>query len=83
MHVGGKKVDYDWRITAMDRAMEAGIDDVGIGVLFGLADWRYEVLAMMQHIRDLERAFGVGPHTISVPRLEPASGARQAEPPAP
>ena len=74
VHVGGKKRDYDWRITAMDRAMEAGIDDVGIGVLFGLADWRFEVLALMQHIRHLEAKFGVGPHTISVPRLEPAVG---------
>ena len=74
VHLGGKKVDYDWRITAMDRAMEAGIDDVGVGVLFGLADWRFELLALMQHIRHLERTFGVGPHTISVPRLEPASG---------
>ena len=74
VHVGGRKKDYDWRITAIDRAMEAGIDDVGIGVLFGLADWRFEMLALMQHIRHLEKAFGVGPHTISVPRLEPASG---------
>ena len=59
----------------MDRAMDAGIDDVGIGVLFGLADWRYELLAMRQHIQHLEQRFGVGPHTISVPRLEPATGA--------
>ncbi|HOA72359.1 MAG TPA: [FeFe] hydrogenase H-cluster radical SAM maturase HydG [Phycisphaerae bacterium] len=72
MHVAGPKKDYDWRISAMDRAMEAGIDDVGIGVLFGLFDWRFEVLAMMQHIAHLEAKFGVGPHTISVPRLEPA-----------
>ncbi len=75
VHVGGKKRDYDWRITAIDRAMEAGIDDCGIGVLFGLTDWRFEVLALMQHIRHLETAFGIGPHTISVPRLEPATGA--------
>jgi 2-iminoacetate synthase len=54
--------------------MEAGIDDVGIGVLFGLYDWKFEVLAMLQHIRHLEANFGVGPHTISVPRLEPAVG---------
>ncbi len=74
VHQGGKKMDYDWRITAMDRAMEAGIDDVGIGVLFGLFDWRFEILALMQHIRHLEQRFGVGPHTISVPRLEPAAG---------
>lgn len=74
VHVGGPKADYDWRVTAMDRAMAAGIDDVGIGVLFGLADWRFELLALMQHAAHLEQAFGVGPHTISVPRLEPATG---------
>jgi len=74
VHVAGRKKDYDWRVTAMDRAMQAGIDDVGIGVLFGLFDWRYELLALMQHIRHLEARYGVGPHTISVPRLEPASG---------
>lgn len=84
VHVGGKKQDYDWRITAMDRAMAAGIDDVGIGVLFGLADWRFELLALMQHIRHLEGRFGVGPHTISVPRLEPATGSDIAsQPPMP
>ncbi len=74
VHIGGKKMDYNWRVTAFHRAMEAGIDDVGIGVLFGLFDYRFELLAMMQHIRELERVFGVGPHTISVPRLEPATG---------
>jgi 2-iminoacetate synthase len=74
VHLGGKKRDYDWRVTAMDRAMESGINDVGIGVLFGLYDWRFELLALLQHVRHLERRFGVGPHTISVPRLEPATG---------
>ncbi|MFH0882907.1 MAG: [FeFe] hydrogenase H-cluster radical SAM maturase HydG [bacterium] len=74
VHRGGKKRNYEWRITCMDRAMQAGIDDVGIGVLFGLFDWRFEILALMQHIRHLENRFGVGPHTISVPRLKPASG---------
>lgn len=84
VHSSGKKRDYDWRVTAMDRAMEAGIDDVGIGVLFGLYDWRFEVLALMQHIRHLEQKFGVGPHTISVPRMEPAVGSEIAmSPPAP
>lgn len=84
VHLAGKKVDYDWRITAMDRAMEAGIDDVGVGVLFGLFDWRYELLALKQHIGHLEELFGVGPHTISVPRLEPASGSDvAAHPPQP
>lgn len=81
VHTGGKKKDYDYRITALHRAMEAGIDDVGIGVLFGLADFRFELLALMQHIRELERAFGVGPHTISVPRLEPAIGSDVASHP--
>lgn len=74
VHVGGKKMDYDFRVSAIHRAMEAGIDDVGIGVLFGLYNYRYEVLAMMQHINELEQVFGVGPHTISVPRMEPATG---------
>ncbi len=74
VHLGGQKRDYGWRVSAMDRAMEAGIDDVGIGVLFGLYDWRFEVLALLQHIRHLESRFGVGPHTISVPRIEPAVG---------
>lgn len=81
VHVSGKKKDYNWRISAMDRAMEAGIDDVGIGVLFGLFDWRFELLALMQHIRYLEERFGVGPHTISVPRLEPATGSDMASHP--
>jgi 2-iminoacetate synthase len=74
VHTRGRKSDYDWRATVMDRAMEAGIDDVGIGPLFGLYDWRFELLAMLQHIHHLEERFGCGPHTISVPRLEPAAG---------
>ncbi|NCB07105.1 MAG: [FeFe] hydrogenase H-cluster radical SAM maturase HydG [Bacteroidia bacterium] len=73
VHLGGKKRDYNWRVWSLHRAMEAGIDDVGIGVLFGLFDYRFEILAMMQHIAELEDKFGVGPHTISVPRLEPAT----------
>jgi 2-iminoacetate synthase len=74
VHPAGLKRDYDWRVTALDRAMEAGINDVGIGVLFGLYNWKFEVLGMLQHIRHLEQTFGVGPHTISVPRMEPATG---------
>lgn len=74
MHRAGPKADYDWRASAIDRAMEAGIDDVGLGPLFGLADWRYEMLGLMQHIAHLEDRFGVGCHTISVPRIEPAVG---------
>lgn len=73
VHLAGKKRDYNWRIWSLHRAMEAGIDDVGIGVLFGLFDYRFELLAMIQHISELEEKFGVGPHTISVPRLEPAT----------
>lgn len=74
VHTNGPKSDYDWHTTAHDRAMEAGIDDVGFGVLFGLYEYRYEVLAMLQHAHHLEERFGVGPHTISVPRLRPAVG---------
>ncbi|HOQ90176.1 MAG TPA: [FeFe] hydrogenase H-cluster radical SAM maturase HydG, partial [Candidatus Hydrogenedentes bacterium] len=81
VHLAGKKRDYDWRITALDRAMMAGIDDVGIGVLFGLYDWRFEIMAIMQHAAHLEARFGVGPHTISVPRIEPATGSDFSEHP--
>jgi 2-iminoacetate synthase len=75
MHPKGPKADYLWRLTAMDRAMEGGIDDVGIGALFGLYDYRFEVLGLLSHALHLEEKFGVGPHTISVPRLEPALNA--------
>jgi len=81
MHVAGKKADYDWRLTGIDRAMHAGIEDVGLGVLFGLADWRFEILALLQHVAHLEQEFGVGPHTLSVPRLEPALGSSLASNP--
>jgi 2-iminoacetate synthase len=81
VHLAGKKADYDWRVTAPDRAMKTGINDIGIGVLFGLCDWRFEILALMQHIRHLEKEFGVGPHTVSVPRLEPAAGSDTANHP--
>lgn len=74
-HLGnGPKIDYNWRVTAMDRAQEAGIDDNGIGVLFGLYDWRFEVMALVRHTNHLEACFGVGPHTISFPRIKSASG---------
>lgn len=66
------KGDYPWRLYCMHRAFEAGVDDVGIGALFGLNDWRFEVLGLLAHARELERAVGIGPHTISFPRLEPA-----------
>ncbi len=78
VHVSGKKTDFDWRATVMHRAMAAGIGDVGMGPLFGLYDWKYEILAMMQHIRDLEIIYGAGCHTISVPRIEPAVGSEFA-----
>ena len=58
----------------MDRAQQAGIDDNGLGILFGLYDWRYEVLAMIRHTNHLEACFNVGPHTISFPRIKDASG---------
>jgi len=69
------KSDYSFRLNVMHRAMEAGIPDVGLGVLFGLADYRFEILALMEHAKDLEDKFGCGPHTISFPRIEPAEGA--------
>lgn len=72
VHPAGPKSDYDYHLTAMDRAMEAGIDDVGVGALFGLYDYKYEVLGLMLHKEHLERQYGVGPHTISVPRMRPA-----------
>lgn len=74
MHPTGPKHNYDYHTTAMDRAMEGGIDDVGMGVLFGLYDYKYEVVAMLMHAQHLEETFGVGPHTLSVPRLKPAFG---------
>lgn len=70
----GDKSDFMWRLNAMDRAFEAGIDDVGIGALFGLYDWRFEVLGLVQHSIYLQNKYGVGPHTISFPRIKPAYG---------
>jgi 2-iminoacetate synthase len=72
-HLGGKKKDFDWRLTALDRAQEAGIDDVGIGALFGLYDWRFEVLGLVRHTNHLEACYNVGPHTISFPRIKDAA----------
>jgi 2-iminoacetate synthase len=74
MHPAGPKSDPDNRITAPDRAFKAGIDDIGIGALFGLYDYRFETLGLLSHIEHLEEEFKVGPHTISVPRIEPAQG---------
>ena len=72
LHPTGPKHDYNYHTEAMDRAMEGGIDDVGIGVLFGLDKYRYEFTGLLMHAEHLEAAFGVGPHTISVPRLRHA-----------
>ncbi len=72
-HLRGKKADYGYRLTALDRAQEAGIDDVGIGALFGLYDWRFEVMALVRHTNHLEACYNVGPHTISFPRVKDAS----------
>lgn len=74
VHVAGPKRNYDYHTTALCRAQEAGIDDVGAGVLFGLYDYRYEVLGLMMQAQHMEDRYGVGPHTISVPRLKPAMG---------
>ncbi len=69
-----RKGDFLYRLDGLDRAMEAGCDDVGIGALFGLYDWRYEVLGLVSHALHLQEKYGVGPHTISFPRLRPACG---------
>ncbi len=72
-HLGGKKRDYDYRLVSLDKAQEAGLDDVGIGALFGLYDWRFEVLSLVRHANHLEACYNVGPHTISFPRITKAS----------
>jgi len=69
-----RKGDYDWRLSSLGRAMEAGLDDVGIGALFGLYDWRFETLALVAHANHLREVYGCGPHTVSFPRMRPASG---------
>lgn len=84
VHPSGKKANYEWRLEAMDRAIEAGIDDVGIGPLFGLADYKFETLATLMHSHHLDKKYGVGPHTISVPRIEHAEGVAFSDnPPSP
>ncbi len=72
-HLGGKKTDFEYRLTSLDRAQEAGLDDVGIGALFGLYDWRFEVMGLVRHTNHLEACYNVGPHTISFPRIQSAS----------
>jgi 2-iminoacetate synthase len=84
MHPSGPKSDYPWRLTAMHRAQESGINDVGIGALFGLYDYKFDVLGLLFHALELEASYGVGPHTISIPRLEQAMNAPAAiKPPRP
>ncbi len=78
LHPSGHKKHFLWRLYALHRAMEAGIDDVGMGALLGLYDHRFDILAMLTHAAELEKHFGVGPHTISFPRLEPALNAEIA-----
>ena len=73
LHPTGPKSNYAWHTEAMDRAMQGGIDDVGIGVLFGLNTFRYDFVGLLMHAEHLEATFGVGPHTISVPRICPAN----------
>lgn len=72
LHPTGPKHNYDYHTEAMDRAMQGGIDDVGLGVLFGLELYRYELAGLLMHAEHLEAVHGVGPHTISVPRIQPA-----------
>lgn len=74
VHPKSLKGDYEYHLTAFNRAMEGGIDDVGAGVLFGLADYKYEIIALMMHNEYLEKHYGVGFHTISVPRIKKAEG---------
>jgi 2-iminoacetate synthase len=75
-----RKADYLWRLDGPSRAFEAGCDDLGIGALFGLGDWRFEVLALVAHACHLVDRYGVGPHTISFPRLQPAAGTETPDP---
>jgi 2-iminoacetate synthase len=72
-HHFGKKADFEYRLTSLDRAQDQGLDDVGIGALFGLYDWRFEVLALVRHTNHFEACYNVGPHTISFPRIQNAS----------
>lgn len=71
---GTQKADYRWRLDALSRALEAGQDDVGIGALFGLTNWKFETLALVAHSLHLQNTYGCGPHTVSFPRLTPATG---------
>lgn len=83
MHPTGFKSDYDYRVTAIERAFEAGIDDFGIGPLLGLYDYKFDVLGTLMHSQYMDDKYNVGPHTISVPRLRPALGSALEETPYP
>ncbi|WP_238907250.1 [FeFe] hydrogenase H-cluster radical SAM maturase HydG [Clostridium sp. YIM B02506] len=74
LHPNGPKHNYNWHTTAMHRARAAGIDDVGMGVLYGLYEHKYDTIALLMHAEHLDKETGVGPHTLSVPRLRPAEG---------
>lgn len=74
LHPSGPKSNFLWRLYSLHRAMDAGIDDLAIGALFGLNDWRFEVMGLLYHAIDMERQFDIGPHTISFPRMTHASG---------
>lgn len=76
MHPSGPKADYEWRLGVMDRAIEAGFKDIGMGVLLGLYDWQWDVWALIAHSHRLIKKYGFGPHTISVPRLQPSEGSK-------
>ena len=79
LHPTGPKSDWNYHTEAMDRAMQGGIDDVGIGVLFGLYNYRYDFVGLLMHAEHLEATYGVGPHTISVPRIRPADDINPAD----
>lgn len=81
MHISGPKANYEWRLNVWDRAIEGGIKDFGMGALFGLYDYRFEVLALLEHSNYLLNKYGVGPHTLSVPRIEPAEGSNLSKKP--
>ncbi|MDP3487659.1 MAG: [FeFe] hydrogenase H-cluster radical SAM maturase HydG, partial [Bacillota bacterium] len=79
MHPRGPKADYNYHLAAMERAISGGIDDFGLGVLFGMYDYRFEVLSLIIHAQHLKASHGVGPHTVSVPRLRPAKNTSYPE----
>ncbi len=81
LHLAGAKKDYQFRLDVMDRALQAGMNDVGIGPLLGLYDHKFEILATLQHSWHLDKTYGIGPHTISIPRIEPAQGSDFSEHP--